>query len=85
MKIEFHYWPGNTEIQLVDDDGSVKDRFYTVEKLIEIVCPDLPGIPPIQAQSLFRVLEANLLPPHIGGAWAEHHPYWQQRKERHGE
>ena len=80
MKIEFVYWPGNTEIQLVDDDGAVEDRIYTGDKEIKITqyLPD----DRVDMELLFYFLEGVLAPPIIGGDWAPHHPYWAEREAK---
>ena len=75
MKIEIREWPGNTEILLLDDDRRIEDTFYTSEKGIPIPCST-------DAREQFKLLEARLSPPKIGGMFGHLHPYWAERKAK---
>ena len=76
MMIELIPWSENIEVQLRDDDGSVIDRFYTSNE--EITCNNSGA----DAEFLFHQMESMLGPPKIGGQFAAHHPYWEERKVR---
>lgn len=76
MRIEFIPWSANMEIQLRDDDGSVIDRFYTVNR--EFSC-ETSGA---DVEFDFHAAETILGPPEIGGPFAAHHLYWHERKAR---
>ena len=76
MMIEFIPWSENIEVQLRDDDGSVIDSFYTRNEVI--VCDNRGA----DVEFLFHQMESMLGPPKIGGQFAAHHPYWEERKVR---
>ena len=82
MRLEFIHWPGNTEIALVDDDGSTKDRFYTSETHF-YEDTDHGMHDGMRAAEAFAMLSKTLPAPRIEGAWAEHHPEMQRWRERH--
>ena len=74
MMIEFIPWSENIEVQLCDD--GVIDRFYTRNQVI--VCDNRGA----DVEFLFHQMESMLGPPKIGGQFAAHHPYWEERKAR---
>ena len=74
MRIEFIPWSENIEVQLCDD--GVIDSFYTRNQVI--VCDNRGA----DVEFLFHQMESMLGPPKIGGQFAAHHPYWEERKAR---
>ena len=83
MRIEFIYWPGNTQVALVDDLDSVKDSFYTSSTHI-YENTEHGMYDGMRAAEAFAMLSKTLPAPRIEGAWAEHHPEMQRWRERHG-
>jgi hypothetical protein len=87
MRIEFIYWPGNTEIQLVEDfdlDGwtQVKDRFYTsATHFYENTDHGMQE--GLRAAEAFAMLGKTQPAPRIEGDWAEFHPEMQRWRKRH--
>lgn len=86
MRIEFIYWPGNTEVQLVEEIGEdvvndciVKDCFYTSAKHFAMVFQEYT------AKQFFELIKDVLPPPSIGGEWAEFHPAMQRYRNKHKE
>ena len=85
MRIEFIYWPGNTQVALLDDLDSVKDSFYTSDThFYEDTSYGFSGGRVMIAKQAFDDLGRQLPPPNVSGAWAEHHPEMQRWRERHG-
>ena len=84
MRIEFIYWPGNTQVALVDDLDSVKDSFYTSSTHI-YENTEHGMYDGMRAAEAFAMLSKTLPAPRIEGAWAEFHPEMQRWRERHGE
>lgn len=84
MWVEFISWPGNTEVQLQNDDGSVRDRFYTSAR--EVVIMPMAGMKPhsFDAASSFEFAEAMHPGPVIAGKWAYLHPYLREREAKRG-
>ncbi len=89
MKIEFRYWPGNTEVSLIDcmndsDDIEVEvDKFYTADTHFHFFAGRTET--PLIADAAFASLEAQAVAPNVAGAWAEHHRAMRRYRERHGE
>jgi hypothetical protein len=82
MRIEFSYWPANTEVKLIEDDGRVKDTFYTATRKFPFCM--VPNSPQCDYEQTFRDLESVMGPPVIAGEWAHLHPYWHEREQRRG-
>lgn len=88
MKIEFKFWPGNTEIMLIDCQNdsdeieAVVRSFYTSARHLEI-CSPRGNRDGLDAEEAFALLEDQLPPPHISGCWAEFHPAIQRYNEKH--
>jgi hypothetical protein len=82
MTLEFHHWPANTEITLVDDDGRVKDSFYTAANHFyeDTAYGMYDGM---RAQDAFEMLENSLPAPNVAGSWAEHHAAMRRYREKH--
>lgn len=83
MRIEFSYWPGNTEVKLFETLGDCeveKDSFYTSARETNLTA--YLSDEQAKVEDLFYVLEDLLPPPKIGGEWSEFHPYWAERAER---
>jgi len=86
MRIEFSYWPANTEVKLIEDIDEwvrVVDSFYTSAKQVVVA-----GLPfdredrPFDARSTFQLAEELLPKPVIAGEWGHLHPYWHEREQR---
>lgn len=80
MWIEFVSWPGNAEIRLLDDDGSLRDRFYTNLKTIALIPPPKGNQAPFDSRTTFQIAEEVLPKPVIGGEFSQHSPYWKERE-----
>jgi len=82
LRVEIRDWKINREVELVETIGtsdiSVRS-FYTTATELEIrEAAGLIPQDPQQAREGFRLLEAKLPPPHIGGQFAPFHPYWKE-------
>ena len=87
MRLEFRYWPANTEIQLLEDMGdsddtvSLIDSFYTsATHFYEDTSYGFRSGRVMIAEEAFENLERELPPPNVAGTWAEYHDamrrYW---------
>jgi hypothetical protein len=80
MRIEFHYWPGNTQVLLIDDIGDwprVRRDFYTASRQIGFA--RLIGVDTgFDAETVYRILEEILEPPIIPGPFGDFNPYWSE-------
>jgi hypothetical protein len=77
VTIAFIFWPGNTEVQLLDDEGRIEDRFYTACRKFGFA-----GHAPLDAKWFYEFLEEMMPAPIIGGSLSAYHPYWLERKIR---
>ena len=75
MKIEVRDWKTNREVMLIDDLG-IRASFYTQATEADIL-GKCAIVPPNCTQN-FKLLEASLPPPVIGGHFAPLHPYWEE-------
>lgn len=85
MRIEFHYWPGNTEVLLIDDDvheGFVADKFFTSARTMGVAGSPNGWLAAFDAKWFFELLEEVAPPPIIGGEFGHLHPYWAERKAK---
>jgi hypothetical protein len=81
MTIAFVFWPANTEVQLIDDDGRVKANFYTACSRFGIGY-GRAATERVDAEWLFGFFEEMMPDPIIAGEFSAHHPYWADRKAR---
>jgi hypothetical protein len=88
MRLEFRYWPSNTEIQLLEDMGdsddtvSLIDSFYTsATHFYENTAHGMYD--GMRAAEAFANLEEHLPPPNVAGAWAEHHDAMRRYRQKH--
>lgn len=87
MTIAFVFWPGNTEVQLLDDEGHIEDRFYTAARKFGFGSPlmrnkDRDPLTKMDAKFSFELMEEMMPDPIISGEFSAHHPYWAERKAR---
>jgi|GEM_PF-2810269 hypothetical protein len=78
MTIAFVFWPANTEVQLLDDDGRVKANFYTACKRFGMGSNGHP----LDARFTYEFFEEMMPDPIIAGEFSAHHPYWAERKAK---
>jgi hypothetical protein len=87
MTIAFVFLPGNTEVQLLDDDGRIEDRFYTACRKFGFGGPfryksDRDPLMKMDARFAFEFMEEMMPDPVIGGSLSAFHPYWAERAAR---
>lgn len=87
MRIEFRYWPANTEVVLIEDIGDwprVKRSFYTSAKRMGVASADtISGESgKFDAEFYFDFLEEMAPPPVLGGQFAHLHPYWSEHPKQ---
>lgn len=87
MRVEFRFWPANTEVCLVEDlDGwpRVRRSFYTSAKKMGVA----PGktlsgeTGRFDAEFYFDFLYEMAPPPILSGSLADYHPYRSEHPEQ---
>lgn len=85
VRIEFRYWPGNTEVVLIEDIGDwprVKRSFYTSAKRMG-VAETINGVSQaFDATFYFELLEEIAPLPILGGQFGHLHPYWSDHPKQ---
>ena len=81
MRIEFQYWPGNVQVELVDDLGQMAKSFYTQTR--RFLYEGLSSGPQrVNAEAMYETLYELLSPPVIGGELGHLHEYWTGHPEQ---
>lgn len=86
MRVEFRYWPGNTEVCLIEDIGDwprVKRSFYTATTQVAVAGSPWTGkAAPFNAEFYYDLLYEMAPLPIIGGQFSEFNPYWAEHPEQ---